>query len=119
MCHTVGDLSDEEILEFRDVVRVMETAAKNRFGSSHQNVECLMNHGYRSWPSVPLVHWHFHPRYIQGKTEFAGLTFVDEDPTESVVGHNSWPAGPEVLEKIVQAYQEEIRILLPGATLSH
>ena len=109
-----GGLTDEELVEFRDVVRIMEHAAKESFGATHLNWSCLMNHGYRTWPlPIALVHIHFHPRYMQQTIVFNELTFVDEKPTEHYKAYTYREVPNATRKAIIQAYQNEILKIKP------
>ncbi len=62
-CGDLADLTDEEFIDFKNVVQRLESAARQAFTATMFNWSCLMNLAYRKKPSNPQVHWHFRPRY--------------------------------------------------------
>lgn len=70
------DLTDEEWLEFAEVVQKYENSIRNAFGAKMFNWTCLMNNAFQTQPSQPHIHWHVRPRY-DTDVEFGGLTFKD------------------------------------------
>lgn len=63
-----GDLAalyDEEVLEWLEVVRTMETALRSAFNATMFNWSCYMNHAYREVEPQPHIHWWVVPRYKQ------------------------------------------------------
>ena len=89
----VGELDDQETLEFFALYRLIEAALEDALGASMVNLSCLRNWAYRSdspdppWldgrPN-PHVHWHVAPRYEHSIT-IAGDTFVDERFGEELI----------------------------------
>ena len=75
---SVADLRDDELLELRDLIGVIEAAAAATFGATMFNWMCLMNLAFRNEPPDPHVHWHCAPRYRQ-PVEFGGRTFEDPE----------------------------------------
>lgn len=105
--HTLSDLTSEQWLDFEQVVKKLEDAAKKAFGATMFNWTCLMNHAYRESPPNPHVHWHFRPRYEE-PTHFAGEIFEDrafgshyERGTERIVSD-------EIRSNIIAAYQKAL-----------
>ena len=70
----VADLHDDELLELRDLIGVIEAAVTTTFGAIMVNWMCLMNLACRDDPPSPHVHWHGAPRYRQ-PVRFGGRTF--------------------------------------------
>ena len=75
-CGDLAELKKEELLDFLEVVRNLESALKKAFGAVMFNWTCLMNNAYQAKIPQPHVHWHFKPRYDK-KVKFAGLVFED------------------------------------------
>jgi len=75
---SLSELTKEEILDFLDVVKKIESALKKSFNAEMFNWTCLMNNAYKNTPSNPHVHWHFRPRY-RDKFEFLDLIFEDKE----------------------------------------
>jgi diadenosine tetraphosphate (Ap4A) HIT family hydrolase len=85
---SVGDLTDAEVLELRDLMRRMEDAARRAFGATMFNWSCDMNLSYRNNPPDPHVHWWMVPRYAV-PVDFGGVRF--EDPQfASPYPHDRW-----------------------------
>lgn len=72
----LANLSEDELLEFLDVVKRVEESTKSAFGATMFNWSCYMNHSYRENPPNPHVHWWAVPRY-ERQVEFGDLTFED------------------------------------------
>jgi len=87
-CGDMAELNQEEILDFFDLVRKLESALRQTFGATMFNWGCLMNDAYRETLPKPQVHWHFRPRYDHA-VQFAGQTFADPN-----FGHH-YLRGPE------------------------
>jgi diadenosine tetraphosphate (Ap4A) HIT family hydrolase len=75
-CGDLAELEQDEILDFFEVVRKMESLFRKTFDATMFNWACLMNNAYRETPPDPQVHWHFRPRYNH-KVEFEGEIFED------------------------------------------
>lgn len=75
-CGDLAGLNQEEILDFAEVVKKLESALRKTFNATMFNWGCLMNNAYQETPADPQVHWHFRPRYDH-PVEFAGQTFAD------------------------------------------
>lgn len=76
-CGDLADLTNEEMLDFLQMVKKIENAFRQTFKATMFNWTCLMNWAYKNNPPTPHVHWHFRPRYNH-KVEFAGLEFADD-----------------------------------------
>jgi len=72
----LANLTDEEFLEFLQVVRNVEASITSAFGATMFNWSCYMNHAYRENPPNPHIHWWAVPRYNH-TVEFQGLHFED------------------------------------------
>lgn len=71
-CGDLAKLTEDEILDFLDLVGKLENAFRKAFNATMFNWTCLMNLAYQNTPPDPHVHWHFRPRYDH-KVSFAGL----------------------------------------------
>ncbi len=76
-CISISDMTDEEIIDFRNLVKTMETAITKAFGAFMFNWTCMMNNAIGRGATVH-VHWHCRPRYNK-KVEFAGKVFEDPE----------------------------------------
>src|SRR3989344_516260 len=77
----VGEMSlltDEEWLDFANLVRNIESGFKKALGATMFNWTCLMNGAYQEKDPHPQVHWHLRPRYAK-PVEFAGQKFEDKE----------------------------------------
>jgi diadenosine tetraphosphate (Ap4A) HIT family hydrolase len=77
-CGDLAELKKEELLDFLEVVKSLETASRKAFGAVMFNWTCLMNHAYKAKIPAPHVHWHFRPRYDR-LIKFAGIAFKDPE----------------------------------------
>ncbi len=62
-CGDLAELTNTEIVDFRDVVNVLETAIRQSLHAEMFNWSCLMNNAYQEENPEPRVHWHVRPRY--------------------------------------------------------
>lgn len=61
---SLGELTEQEWLEFAGINRDLETAFKHAFGAQVINTSCLMNLAFKPGEDPrPHVHWHLKPRY--------------------------------------------------------
>ncbi len=58
----LGDISQEEQLDFFNIVKHLEDFYRREFNATMFNYSCLMNDAYRDGER-PRVHWHLRPRY--------------------------------------------------------
>ena len=75
---TLAAVSDDEWLDYKQLVGDFATAASIAFGADHFNWSFNMNHAFREDPPQLHVHGHVRPRYRVPVT-FAGLTFEDQE----------------------------------------
>jgi len=104
---SLSELSDEEWAEFHDIVRILEPAYQKALGASPLNWGCFMNHGFRSDPPMPHVHWHIFPRYKETQT-IHGLTFEDELYGSFYDNSIRRPVSDDVVEEIVAKLKAEL-----------
>jgi len=104
-CGDLADLTNDEIIDFLQLVKKLENALRNAFNATMFNWNCLMNLAYQNIPPTPHLHWQFRPRYDHEVT-FAGLEFVD-----SFFGqHYEWPPTERIVEdKVRKAIIDEIK----------
>ncbi len=103
----ISELSSDEWLEFRGIMRKLEIAYRDAFGAEVLNIECNMNHAFKAEPYNPHVHWHIYPRY-KAAPEVAGIVFddplfgshIDEDKINMV--------SDEVLDEIASKIRERL-----------
>lgn len=60
---SLSSLNDDEWLDFKVLVKKIESSYKDVFGAEPLNWSCCMNHAFREEPFNPHVHWHIYPRY--------------------------------------------------------
>ena len=72
----LASLTEQELLEFLQVVKKVEASTRSAFSAAMFNWSCYMNHAYRETPPNPHVHWWAIPRYEHG-VEFGGFHFED------------------------------------------
>jgi diadenosine tetraphosphate (Ap4A) HIT family hydrolase len=72
----IGDLSTEEWQDFREIIAKLEVMYNKAFGADVLNIECNMNHAFKTEPFNPHVHWHIYPRY-KNSVEIGGIIFDD------------------------------------------
>jgi diadenosine tetraphosphate (Ap4A) HIT family hydrolase len=73
---SLAELDAEEWKDLQHVFAQLEEKYKTVFGAKMINVECNMNHAFKTEPYNPHVHWHIYPRYSQS-IEVAGVVFDD------------------------------------------
>lgn len=77
-CGDLADISENELLDFLQIVKRLEATLRRTFGATMFNWTCLMNNAYQSENPNPKVHWHFRPRY-RDPVLFQGKTFYDKE----------------------------------------
>ena len=87
--NTISDLNATDWAELYEVIKRIEHAMKHAFSPDVFNWSCLMNNAVVAGQPT-RVHWHLHPRYLNGRT-FAGEEFPDP----------IWPRRVEKLTKLV------------------
>jgi len=75
---SLSEITSEELLDFHQVVKTLESSIKKAFGAEMFNWGCLMNDAYKNTPPNPHVHWHLRPRYNY-PVKFSGITFNDTE----------------------------------------
>ncbi|MBI2103485.1 HIT family protein [Candidatus Woesebacteria bacterium] len=106
----VGEMSlltDEEWLDFADLVRKIESGFKKAFGATMFNWTCLMNNAYQKENPHPRVHWHLRPRY-KNTAEFAGIKFEDKEFGHHYARSTESPVSEEIFNKIIKAIRNAV-----------
>lgn len=106
-CGDLAELDDEEWLDFKEVVKRLESALKKSFNATMFNWTCLMNNAYQNNPPNPHVHWHFRPRYNH-KVEFEGITFEDPDFRYHYDRTRDQKISDEIKRKIIEKIKENL-----------
>jgi diadenosine tetraphosphate (Ap4A) HIT family hydrolase len=73
---SMSNMTEEENVDFLEVVKKLEKAIKKTFGATMFNWSCLMNNFYKKENPDPHVHWHMRPRY-RDKVLVSGKSFED------------------------------------------
>lgn len=102
-----ANLTNKEWEELKDVINIMQKAARRAFLATNYNWSCLMNNAFKSPIPVPLVHIHFHPRYESDRI-FAGITFSDKEFGKRYKPYTNQSVSDDVQKKIIRAYKQEI-----------
>ncbi len=103
----LAELNDEEWLDFRELLKRLESALRKAFNATMFNWTCLMNNAYQNKPPNPHVHWHFRPRYNH-KVEFAGLVFEDPEFAHHYNRVRKQEVSNDVKRKIVERIKENL-----------
>ncbi len=104
---SISELTSEELLDFQEIMRKLEDTYRKAFRAEVLNIECNMNHAFKTEPYSPHIHWHIYPRY-KIAPEVAGIVFddplfgshIDEDKINMV--------SDEVLDEIATKIREHI-----------
>ncbi len=73
----MADLTNEEWLNFAEIVKKLEKAVRLAFDAQLFNWGCLMNNAFQHSPAKPHVHWHLRPRYNK-TVNLDGINFADQ-----------------------------------------
>ena len=76
-CGDIAEINPDEVLDWQQIVILIETALKKAFKVTMFNWSCLMNQSYRNDPPNPHIHWWVVPRY--NHTVKIG-NYIFEDP---------------------------------------
>lgn len=74
----LADLRQEELVDWLEGVKKVETALRSAFKAKMFNWSCYMNFAYREDPPNPHIHWWAVPRYDHGVV-LNDLVFTDPD----------------------------------------
>ena len=103
----ISELSGEEWQELQNVVSKLEVAYRNAFGAVVLNLECNMNHAFKTEPFNPHVHWHIYPRY-KVALEVAGIVFDDQLFGSHIDENKTKMVSDEVLDEIATKIRAHI-----------
>jgi len=103
----IGELSSEEWQDFQEIIAKLEITYKKAFGADVLNIECNMNHAFKTEPYNPHIHWHIYPRY-KNPPEVDAIVFddplfgshIDEDLVKKV--------SDEVVEQIASRLRNSL-----------
>ena len=107
-CGGLKDLSEEEWLDFQEIIKKMENSLKKSFGTTVFNWFCNMNDAFKNKPYNPHIHWHILTRYDHD-VEIDGFVFTDPD-----FGHfpsdidRKMEVSEEVKQKIISKIKENL-----------
>lgn len=104
----VSKLNSDEWNEFQEIVGKLETAYSEAFGANVLNIECNMNHAFKTEPFNPHVHWHIYPRY---KTTpwVAGIAFDDPLFGSHIDENLERLVSDQVVEEIIAKLKEHLK----------
>ena len=72
----LGELSAGEWNDLKSIFGELEKKYKSVLGAGVINIECNMNHAFKSEPYNLHIHWHIYPRY-KSPVEVGGVIFED------------------------------------------
>ncbi len=108
-CGDLADLTEEEILDFFQIIAKMQDLLRKTFDATMFNWACLMNNAYQEVTPKPQIHWHFIPRYNHE------VTFVSETFKDINFGHHHLKNGegdrivsPELRTKIAEELRNNL-----------
>ena len=104
-CGDLAELTKEELLDFHEIAKKLESALKKSFNATMFNWTCLMNDSYKNIPPNPHVHWHFRPRYNH-KVEFSGLTFEDKEFAHHYARGTAKEISEDIRKKIIEKIKD-------------
>ena len=106
---SIAELTDAEMLEFRNVAADLEQAERAAFGATMFNWSCLMNLAYRANPPDPHVHWWLVPRYDH-PVEFADARFEDPEFGSPYDPARWWQAPKPVHQAMAEVLRRHLSI---------
>lgn len=104
-CESLSALTEEEMLDFLNIVKKTESIFKLNYKADMFNWTCLMNDAYKKYPPKPQVHWHCRPRYSTPAV-FEGREFADPN----FAHHYDRTLRRELDEIIKQKFLSELRL---------
>jgi diadenosine tetraphosphate (Ap4A) HIT family hydrolase len=103
-CGDIAETGPDELIDWLNIVTIMESALRRAFDATMFNWSCYMNLSYRENPPDPHIHWWVVPRYSH-PVELGGITF--EDPCFGSPYDHSMSL--DVPEKVHQQIAEQLR----------
>ena len=104
---SLSELTQEEVIDFFELVKKFESALKQVFDATMFNWTCLMNNAYKEKPYNPHVHFHVRPRYDK-EVEFAGEIFADPNFAEHYKRGIMNKVSDEVRKQIIDKIKDNI-----------
>lgn len=101
-CTSLGDLTEEEQLEFFFLAKKLEQFFRKQFHASMFNWSCLMNNAYKDG-ETPQVHWHFRPRYAKS------IVVAEKEYNDPNFGYHYIPTALGIKGKIDKAAEKILR----------
>jgi diadenosine tetraphosphate (Ap4A) HIT family hydrolase len=98
-CGDLAEMTPDEISEWLEVVRAMETALRRAFNSTMFNWSCYMNLSYREALPDPHIHWWAVPRYNH-PVRIGDMIFLDEH-FGSPYDHGVWMEVPQEVRQLI------------------
>jgi len=108
-CGDVAETSPDELLDWLNVVGLVEAALRRAFDATMFNWSCYMNLSYRASPPNPHIHWWVVPRYSHS-VRIGSITF--EDPRfGGPYDHATWLDVPQqVHQQIAERLRQAIAL---------
>lgn len=103
-----SELSNQELIDFRLIIFVIETIYKKYLGASHLNFSLLLNGAYTDPEPNPHVHFHIIPRYSED-VEFGGMVFHDTNYGTNYRIDNEWSLNNNGREEILYILGDKIK----------
>jgi diadenosine tetraphosphate (Ap4A) HIT family hydrolase len=75
-CGDVAETTPDELLDWLQIVVIMEKALRKSFDATMFNLSCYMNLSYQDSPPNPHIHWWIVPRYDH-PVRIGTVTFED------------------------------------------
>ena len=107
-CSDLADITEEELLDFHQIVKKYESAFRKAFNATMFNWTCLMNNAYQNTPPDPQVHWHVRPRYDK-TVEFENEIFTDKEFGHHYARNTDRLISEELESKIIKKIQENLK----------
>lgn len=104
----LSGLSQEEWVDFQEIVRKLEKGYKDAFGAKPLNWGCFMNHAFRKKPFNSHVHWHIFPRYEVAPV-LDGIKFDDPLFGEFYDNNAERLVGDETIERIASTLRQYLK----------
>ena len=109
-CGDLAELTNAETLDFRDVVKTLETAIRQSLHAEMFNWSCLMNDAYQEETPETHVHWHVRPRYSSPRTidckRIGKITFEDPEFGHHYNRDRKRPVTSLVRDEIIKRIKE-------------
>ncbi len=77
-CASLAELTDDEFMELKHLVRILEHCLKTVLGATLFNWSCRLNDAYKKDEPTPHLHIHVRPRY-GSPIVLNGVQYTDEE----------------------------------------